>query len=56
MLVTLFPMVTLVKVVLKTKVAFPIAIVGNPPSVSGIEIVPPAPVYPVIVAFPPDTV
>ena len=49
-------MVTLVKVVLLEKALSPIATVGYPPSVAGIEIAPPVPVYAVIVAFPPDSV
>jgi hypothetical protein len=56
MLVTLLGIVTLVKVALLEKAISPIAIVGYPPSVAGIDIAPPAPVYNVIVAFSPDSV
>jgi hypothetical protein len=56
MLVTLLGMVTLVKAVLLKKAEPPIATTGYTPSVAGIVIAPPAPVYPVIVALPPDSV
>ena len=56
MLVTLSGMITLVKLPLLEKTESPIATVGYPPRVAGIEIAPPAPVYPVIVAFPSVTV
>ena len=46
----------LLVVPLSPKTAAAIATVGYPPRVTGIVIAPPAPVYPVIVAFPPDTV
>ena len=54
--VTLFGMVTEVREVQDSNALFPMATVGYPPNVEGIAIAPPAPVYPVIVAFPSLTV
>ena len=58
-----FPMeMTLLGIVTEVSVAHPenaldpMPIVGYPPKVGGIEIAPPAPVYPIIVAIPPLTV